>query len=159
FRSKYTEVHHANGNHTDNTPENLVIADPLCHGTQHIGQVGGEKHGVFVHLEGLPQAEVNHLQRTIAVVLETGSDEEEAEARGLVQHLASRAELVANEWGSANPSDFADAMHQLRDGDFDQRVSAFAGLALLYRPARFAGFIGRWIDESYKSLPIRLWNQ
>ena len=159
FRSKYTEVHHDNDNHADNRLENLVIADPLCHGTQHIGQVGSQKQGVFVYLEGLPQAEVNHLQRTIAVVLEIGSDEEKVEARALLQHLASRAELVASEWGSANPSDFANAMLQLRDEDYDKRVSAFSGMALLYRPVRFLEYVGRWIEEGYKSIPMKMWNQ
>ncbi len=43
FRSKHTEVHHCNDNHADNRDENLEIADPLCHGTQHIGQVGSQR--------------------------------------------------------------------------------------------------------------------
>lgn len=100
FRSKHTEVHHCNDNHADNRDENLEIADPLCHGTQHIGQVGSQRQGVFINLDGIPQAEVNHLQRTIAVVLEMGNDHEKAEARALLQHLASRAELVQSEWGA-----------------------------------------------------------
>lgn len=157
FRSKHTEVHHCNDNHADNRPENLDIADPLCHGTQHIGQVGSQKQGVFVWLEGLPQAEVNHLQRTIAVVLEMGDASEKAEARALLQHLASRAELAANAWGSANPSDFANAILQLREEDYDKRIGVFAGLALLYRPVRFVEYVGRWIEESYKTLPLKTW--
>jgi intracellular multiplication protein IcmJ len=159
FRSKHTEVHHCNDNHADNRDENLAIADPLCHGTQHIGQVGSQRQGLFVHLDGLPQSEINHLQRTIAVVLETGTDQEKAEANALLQHLASRAEIIAREWGSANPSDFANAMLRLQDEDFDNRISAFSGMALLYKPARFMEYIGRWIDESYRSLPISTWGQ
>lgn len=159
FRSKHTEVHHSNDNHADNRDENLDIADPLCHGTQHIGQVGSKRQGVFIHFAGLPQAEVNHLQRTIAVVLEMGTDAEKTEAKALLQHLASRAELVSNAWGSANPSDFGNALLRLRDEDLDKRVSAFTGMALLYRPVRFMEYIGRWIEESYKSLPIKMWGQ
>jgi len=159
FRSNYTEVHHRNDNHTDNREENLEVADPLCHGTQHVGQIGNQRHGVFIHLDGVPQAEVNHLQRTIAVVLEMGSDAEKAEARALLQHLASRAELVSSEWGSANPSDFSNAMLTLHEDDLDKRVSAFTGMALIYRPVRFAQYVARWIEESYKSLPIKTWGQ
>lgn len=159
FRSKHTEVHHRNDNHADNRDENLEVADPLCHGTQHIGQIGSQRHGVFIHLDGVPQAEANHLQRTIAVVLEMGSDVEKSEARALLQHFASRAELVASEWGSANPSDFSSALLTLHEEDLDKRVSAFTGMALIYRPVRFAQYVGRWIEESYKSLPIRAWGQ
>lgn len=159
FRSKHTEVHHCNDNHADNRDENLAIADPLCHGTQHIGQVGSQRQGVFINLEGMPQSEVNHLQRTIAVVLEIGSEQEKSDARALLQHLASRAELIASEWGSANPSDFANALLRLHDEDFDKRVSAFSGMALLYRPVRFMEYIGQWIEESYKSLPLKMWGQ
>lgn len=157
FRSQHTELHHRNDNHADPRDENLEVADPLCHGTQHIGQIGAEKHGIFVQLEGMPQAELNHLQRTIAVVLEIGSDAEKADARALLQHLASRSQLVTSAWGSANPSDFATALHALHEEDSDKRVGAFASLALLYRPARFAQYVRRWVDETYRSLPIATW--
>lgn len=159
FRSNHTEVHHRNDNHADHRDENLDVADPLCHGTQHIGQVGSQRHGVFMHVDGVPQAELNHLQRTIAVVLDMGSDAEKAEARALLQHLASRAELVAAEWGSANPSDFSSALQTLHEADLDKRVSAFTGMALIYRPVRFARYVARWIEESYKSLPIEMWSR
>lgn len=159
YRSKSTEVHHLNDNHADNSDENLGIADPLCHGTQHIGQVGSQKQGVFINIDGIPQAEFNHLQRTIAVVLEIGTDQEKADARALLQHLASRSELVSAEWGSANPSDFGNALLTLRQEDFDKRQGAFTNLALLYKPVRFLEYIGRWIEENYKSLPIKTWNQ
>lgn len=159
FHSKHTEIHHCNDNHADNRDENLEVADPLCHGTQHIGQVGSQRHGVFIHVDGVPQAEVNHLQRTIAVVLEMGSDVEKAEARALLQHLASRAELVAAEWGSANPSDFSSALLTLHEEDLDKRVSAFTGIALIYRPVRFAQYVARWVEESYRLLPVKTWGQ
>lgn len=159
FRSKHNEVHHLNDNHADHRDENLAIADPLCHGTQHIGQVGSRRQGVFIHLDGIPQAEVNHLQRTIAVVLEMGSEPEKAEARALLQHLASRAEIVASEWGSANPSDFANALLRLHDDDMDKRIGVFAGMALLYRPVRFVEYVGKWIAEIYKSVPLKTWGQ
>ena len=159
FRSKHTELHHRNNNHADNRDENLGIADPLCHGTQHVGQVGSKRHGVFIELDGFPQAELNHLQRTIAVALEMGTTEEKSEANALLQHLASRGELVAKEWGSANPSDFANAMLQLSQEDYDKRQSALAGLTLLYRPVRFLEYIGRWIDELYKTLPTNTWQR
>jgi len=162
FRSKHTEVHHCNNNHADNGEVNLTVADPYCHGTQHIGQVGALRQGVFILLAGLPQAEVNHLQRTIAIVLEMGGESEKVEARALLQHLASRAELIADEqqgWGSANPSDFANALSSLHEEDLDKRVSAFAGMVLLYRPVRFMDYVSRWVEEIYQSLPMKMWSQ
>ncbi|WP_316157916.1 hypothetical protein [Cupriavidus sp. BIC8F] len=159
FRSKHTEIHHKNDNHADNRGENLIVADPLCHGTQHIGQVGSKRHGLMIEMAGLPQAELNHLQRTIAVALEIGTEEEKREASALLQHLASRGELVVKVWGSANPSDFANAMLELKDHEMEKRESAFTGLGLLYRPSRFVEYIGRWVDELYKSLPTNTWQR
>lgn len=159
YRSKHTEVHHANDNHADNRPENLQIADPLCHGTQHIGQVGSQRQGIFINIEHIPQAEFNHLQRTIAVVMAMGTEEEKAEARALFQHLASRAELVKREWGTSNPSDFANALLTLRQEDFDKREGAFAHMLLLYKPSRFAEYTANWIDENYKALPTSTWDR
>lgn len=158
FRSAYTEVHHCNDNHADNREENLAIADPLCHGTQHIGQVGSQQHGVFIHVEGIPQAEFNHLQRTIAVVLEIGSEEEKRQANALLQHLASRAELIKEQWGSAHPSDLANALLNLPEEEWHKRERVFTDMALLYKPIRFATYIRRWVEESYSSLPISTWS-
>ncbi len=159
FRSKHTEVHHCNDDHADNRDENLAIADPLCHGTQHIGQVGSQQHGVLIYFEDFAHAEFNHLQRTLAVALEIGNEAEKREAHALLQHLASRAEQIASAWGSAHPSDFANALLGLNETAFEQRGSSLVHIRLLYKPARLSSVMGRWVDESYASLPVDTWER
>lgn len=131
-----------------------MLAVPLFAGARHLDAVGKEKHGVLIEAGGLPQAELNHLQRTIAVVLECGNDSQRAQANALLQHLASRCEIVIDSWGSANPSDFVRPFAE----SGERAAQASAGLALLYRPARFSAKIKRWIDAHYRSLPLQIWN-
>ncbi|MGN6232380.1 MAG: hypothetical protein ACTHNZ_14625 [Trinickia sp.] len=132
-----------------------MLALPLFAAARHLGEVGQAKHGVLVHADGLPQAEINHLQRTIAVVLEIGDDAQRAEANAVLQHLASRSEIVAGTWGSANPSEFARA---LRSSAVDDRgVAATARLVLLYRPSRFGRVVKQWIETRYGALPLEAW--
>ncbi|RDU98731.1 hypothetical protein [Trinickia dinghuensis] len=133
-----------------------MLGVPLSSGARHLDEVGRAKHGVLIEIAGLPQAEVNHLQRAIAVVLEAGSDAQRAEANALLQHLASRGEIVAGAWGSANPSDFTRALAEAAEAA-DRAAAATAALVLLYRPARFGGAVKQWIEAAYRSLPLDTW--
>lgn len=132
-----------------------MLALPLFAAARHLEEVGQAKHGILVHADGMPQAEINHLQRTIAVVLEMGDDAQRAEANALLQHLASRGEVVARMWGSANPSDFARALRASAAGD--RSAAATAQLVLLYRPSRFGRVVKQWIEARYRALPLEAW--
>ncbi|WP_116138425.1 hypothetical protein [Trinickia diaoshuihuensis] len=138
-----------------NDDEFGMLAVPLVSGVRHLDEVGQAKHGVLIDSGSLPQAEINHLQRTIAVVLQCGDEAQRAEAHALLQHLASRSELVVGTWGSANPSDFARALRAAAQ----QPGVASAALALLYRPARFSRKIKQWLDAHYRQLPLEAWKE
>lgn len=137
--------------------EDVLMSDAQLQAV-HLAQVGRAKHGVLVHVDGLPQSELNHLQRAIAVVLQSGGELERGEANALLQHLASRAQIVAQVWGSANPSEFARALKAVSEGPA-RDASLLEGLALLYRPSRLAPYAKQWIDEHYRSLPVGSWNE
>lgn len=161
FRSKKAiDLHHLNDNHADNREENLVAADPLCHSVNHLGQVGIEKDGVMFYVPGpgiIEQKDLNHLMRTIFVVLETGDDSERDEAQALLDYLHSLREPLKETWGTYSPTDFANAMLALNDDDFETRESSLMGVGLLFNPKRFGKHIGTWVEESYKALPIKTW--
>jgi len=63
FRSaKYMEVHHIEGRHGDDSPENLVCVCPFCHSCLHIGFSGAVKRGVLLVLRSgvaFSQSEMN----------------------------------------------------------------------------------------------------
>lgn len=157
---KATEAHHLNDNHADNRDENLVAACPLCHAVNHIGQVGIEKDGVMMYIPGpgiIEQKDLNHLMRTLFIVLETGDDAEREEAQSLLDYLLSLQAPLKEAWGTNGALDFANAMLALNDDDFETRETALMGVGLLFKPKRFGKQIGTWIEESYKALPIKTW--
>lgn len=61
------EVHHLNGDHADNRPENLVTLCPLCHGIFHMGLTVRRRPGKFIWLPGVSQAALNLLVHVMAI--------------------------------------------------------------------------------------------
>lgn len=50
---QYLEIHHANNNHEDYTPENLRYICTLCHRLQHLGWVGVANLGKIIYIPSL----------------------------------------------------------------------------------------------------------
>lgn len=157
FKSGKTEVHHLNDDHTDNRDDNLVTADPLCHGCNHIGQVGAQSHGVLAYVPGLSQIDLNHLQRTIFMMMEMGTEEQKREAQDLLMLLAAKRHDFEAAWGTSKPREIATALAQVDPETFSQRGTFFANVALIYNPARFKGYTAAWADEAYRALPPSSW--
>lgn len=158
FKSSKSEVHHENDDHTDNRDENRVTACPLCHGVFHIGQVGISGHGRLAHVPGLSQLDLNHLQRTIAMMLHLGDREQKQEAQQLLMLLASKGNGVKEAWGTSQPHHFGSALLRAEPGIFERRDDFFRDVALIYKPERFAGFVHSWAEEAYRALPPSTWN-
>ncbi len=57
---KYMHVHHKEGRHHDNSPNNLITLCPLCHSCLHIGHAGVNRLGSLLLLrEEIDQAKLN----------------------------------------------------------------------------------------------------
>src|SRR3546814_8822113 len=61
------EVHHANDDHKDNRPQNLVTACQFCHACQHIGMAGQLETSVLAWIPEIPQDRLHHLVRSLMV--------------------------------------------------------------------------------------------
>lgn len=68
---KYQEVHHADDDHKNNSPINLIATCPLCHQVFHIGLAGMKEGGDLIYLPEMSQAELNQLALVIWLVTET----------------------------------------------------------------------------------------
>lgn len=63
---KYMEVHHINGDHRDNRPENLATLCPMCHAVFHVGITGMHRRGILVK-SPLPQLDIIRITRIYAL--------------------------------------------------------------------------------------------
>lgn len=150
------EIHNLNDNHLDGTPANLVAVDSICHSWKHLGEIA-EGEGFIAYLPGLTAQDVNHLQRTIMVALEVGSEQEKAEAKKLLNWLASHRSYAENAWGTYSPKAFADALVRLGDVDLDTKSMVFKDLALILNPESQSASVKSWAGKTFASLPVSSW--
>ena len=61
----WAEIFHRNGDHADDSLDNLATACPACHACQHLGRDGSDQEYLMVWLPQLTQAALNHLVRGI----------------------------------------------------------------------------------------------
>jgi intracellular multiplication protein IcmJ len=164
FTAKDTQIHHLDDDHANNKCENLVTADPLCHAGPHIGLVGCKNGGVLAAVGGVSQENLNHLLRTIYIVLETGTEEEKARAERLLVHLTDLKSEVAQVLGTYRPIDLADAMLGMTDEEFENREHLLGGVRLVLKPeflrppSQPVDYIKRWVPL-YQALPIASWER
>ena len=123
---KYQDVHHLDGDHDNNIPENLVTACMFCHSTQHIGLCGKEGRGQLIWLPEMSQAALNHAVRW----LELGPYAKpevishiNAPKESLMRFFESRIGVCVDKFGSADPSSLADHLMSLTDEMYERTVS------------------------------------
>lgn len=150
------EIHNLNDNHLDVSPANLVAVDSICHSWKHLGEIA-EGEGYVAYLPGLTAQDVNHLQRTIMVVLELGAEQEKAEARKLLNWLASHRSYAENAWGTFSPKAFSDALVRLGDVDLDTKSLVFKDLAVVLNPESQSASVKSWAANTFASLPVSSW--
>lgn len=156
FYSQQNQVHNLTDNHRDIRPENLRTADPLCHGWQHLGELG-EGNAAIAYLPGLSGQDANHLQRTIMVALQSDDAVVREDARKLLNWMASHRDYTKDAWGTYDPAVFASALVRLEDRE--QRQVVFEDLAVVFNPGPYAQHVSTWVRESYGTLPISKWGQ
>lgn len=61
----WAEIFHRNGDHADDSLDNLATACPACHACQHLGRDGADQEYLVIWLPHLTQAALNHLVRGI----------------------------------------------------------------------------------------------
>lgn len=158
FESRSNGIHSANDNHNDVSEDNLWTADQLCHRWSHLGELGADD-AVIAYLPGLSGQDVNHLQRSMMVALETGDDDERADALALLNWAASHRDYVKRAWGTFSPAAFADALARLSEEQRELREIALNNLALVFHPIPLASQAARWATEAYASYPLSRWPQ
>ncbi len=149
-------VDNLNDNHTDVAPENLAAVDRLCHAWHHLGELEPGQ-GLMIFLPGLEPQDVIHLQRTVFVALNTGSEEQREEARGLLNWLASHNRYVKEAWGTDQPSHFGEAFTSSNSDPLARQYGPLRDVALLLNPTQVAELLPRWAVETYRAIPRDEW--
>ena len=148
FFSQNNQVHNLTDNHLDIREANLRTVDPLCHSWQHLGELG-EGNAVIAYLPGLSGQDINHLQRTILIALESADAKLRDDAKKLLNWMASHRDYTKEAWGTDNPSVFASALVRLEENEREKREVAFQDLAVIFNPGLFGSFARLWVRESY----------
>ena len=122
---KYQEVHHLDGDHDNNIPENLVTTCAFCHATQHVGLCGKEGRGRLIWLPEMTQATLNHAIRWLElgpyakpeVVSHINAPKE-----SLLRFFEYRIKVCEQKFGSSDPSALADHLISLTDEQYEHDV-------------------------------------
>lgn len=154
----WAEVYHLNGDHADDTPDNLATACPACHACQHLGRDTAAQEYLLVWLPDLTQAALTHLARgTHAVfhahgeapcpeVAPTRDTPELRSAYTAYRALAARAAAAEQRIGTSSPRALGEALLSLprasvTGASTTGTAALVAGLRLLPRGKLFRGGI------------------
>lgn len=160
---KYQHVHHKNGNHKVNTPDNLECCDPLCHLCNHLWYVGDNSMGKLVMVPELTQEQLNAIQRSAWVLnyKHLSMDNPNEVLISLLQRLNHYIALIERTsiqvervYGFSDPKQLADIFANMTDEDYEIRTSKYKGVRLLYNPKSFKNEIQHWADsdKNYASM-------
>ena len=141
---KFQEVHHLDGDHDNNVPENLVTTCALCHATQHIGLAGKEGKGQLIWLPEMSQAALNHAIRWLEVGPYSKPDvisHISAPKEKLMSFFQYRINFCSHKFGSADPSALADHLMSLTDEQYEHDVS------VRLSPVRLFPVVAKYSDE------------
>jgi len=149
------EIHNLDNNHVNNSDENLIAVDPICHEWHHLEQ---PSDAVIAYLPGLSKADGNHLQRTIAVALNSGNSELANAAKKIINWLASHKAYVANAWGKAyKANEFGAAIARTNSTD-SEHEAILSNLHVVFNPVHFKKYSATWKQEM-PSLNPEQWSQ
>jgi intracellular multiplication protein IcmJ len=158
FHSDQNDVHHLSDNHQDASLENMRAADRLCHSWSHLGEIA-DGEAVLAYVPGLSAQDVNHLQRTIMIALEHGDDKARADAKKLLNWLASHQDYTKYAWGTSSPKVFANALVRDSAADRSIRELVFQGLAVVFNPGPLKIQVEAWAKAYRVSAPTSSWGQ
>lgn len=132
---KYQEVHHLNGDHADNRPENLITTCALCHATQHVGLAGRFGRGHLIWLPEIDQATLNHLVRWLELGPYQDADMGayvSAPKENLRRFFEQRKTVCAAQFGSSSALDLGQILLDMDDHFYQQQARLRLGPVRLY---------------------------
>jgi len=150
------EIDSLNDNHADVMPDNLAPVDHLCHAWHHLGELETGQ-ALMVYLPGLEPADVVHLQRTIFIALQTGTKDQRAQAKSLLNWLVSHNRYVKEIWGSDQPMHFGLAMTANNIDPLERQYGALHDMALVVNPLSVSDLVSHWAVEGHRAVPRDEW--
>ncbi len=137
------EPFHCNGDHADNTPDNVVPACPLCHLAQHPDRPRIDAETVLIWMPEMSQAALNRVVRGIHLDLHRGGEPVDmrrpprgASPRSVAAYRAYRAlhersTPALDRLGTNSFAQLGSALLDLSPAHYDRRGELLAGLRLL----------------------------
>ena len=145
----WAEIFHRNGDHADDSLDNLATACPACHACQHLGRDGADQEYLVVWLPHLTQAALNHLMRGIHhVFLDHGEAAHMAgpssqdtpalrSAYAAYREMAACASIAQASLGTSSPRLVGEALLNLPPSAASRAAALVDGLRLLSRGRLF----------------------
>ncbi|MBF4374371.1 HNH endonuclease [Vibrio anguillarum] len=156
-------IHHKDGDHSNNAPSNFSIRCRLCHLCEHLGFVGQNNLGVVVYAPNLTQAQLNALQILVfsvrSLIGDTkkhSSDYEQLkpihqQLDMLYRNLQSTSATVSRIYNTCDPLHFANAFLAMSEDDYQKRSETnYSGLRLLFNHASVEKEIEYWKQEMFQ---------
>lgn len=154
---RFQELHHRNGDHSDNREENLETLCPLCHQTFHLPIASATNGGAIIWLPEMSQEQLNLLCIGLFVAMRTPQGKLAGTARTLFSTLEARKSFVDENLGRSDPSIVAQVLLNMNEEDYKNREAYVGPLRLLPYSARFETQIDYWSSTVFKKLPEDNW--
>lgn len=164
--NRHQEIHHLNGNHSDNTIDNLVTICPLCHQSFHLDTVSTTNGGKIIWLPEFSQQELNYISRAIFIAIDESEDKSEnisflKLAKTLEDSLLERSLIVDQyiKFVASEPSTFANALINMSEEKYAQRSNYIKSFKLLNLSSRFPIQTRYWKNNTFKDIPVETWQK
>ncbi len=141
----WAEIFHRNGDHADDSLDNLAAACPACHACQHLGRDGADQEYLVVWLPHLTQAALNHLVRGIhhvfldhgeAVHMAASPSQDTSALRSAYaayRELAACSSVAQASLGTSSPRLLGEALLDLPPSAASRAAALVDGLRLMSR--------------------------
>lgn len=162
------EIHHLNGNHSDNSKDNLAGICTLCHQSHHLDIVSTTNGGRIIWLPELSQQELNYLCRALFVAQEQAEQAliNKTEipgfakvAKNILSSLEERVLILEQCFKGGNCSDpgvFANVLLNLPEDKYEKRGETLYPFKLLHSKTRFNKHVKVW-EKDLEKMPLETW--
>ncbi|AWK15719.1 TraT conjugal transfer protein [Candidatus Fukatsuia symbiotica] len=138
YTSKNNRLHFVDHNPLNHRSDNLTVVDPLCEAWQNLRALNADD-GFVVYLPEIRPEDVDHLQRTAILALQSADPIYRDAAKTVINWLAAHKKEVEAFWGTAHPGEFAEALMQAGGEQRTELQNRWRHLALILNPQKFTG--------------------